>query len=63
MSKSENGAAEKQTWYYLGCLEVLGTGWSNPIVRVFGNAARELCNMVGTSTDLAHADKLVGRLS
>lgn len=63
MAKSKNGSAEKQTWYYLGCLEALGTGWSNPIVRAFGNAVRDLCTMVGTSTDLARADELVGRLS
>lgn len=63
MANSENGSAEKQTWYYLGCLEALGTGWSNPIVRVFGNAVQELCNRVGTVADVARADKLVGRLS
>lgn len=63
MAISENGAAEKQIWYYLGCLEALGTGWSDPIVRVFGNAVRELCNMAGTGADVACADELVGRLS
>lgn len=63
MAKSESGTAEKQTWYYLGCLEAMGTGWSNPIVRVFGNAVRELCNRIGAGTDVVRADELLGRLS
>ncbi len=63
MSKSENGTAEKQTWYYLGCLEAISTGWRNPIVRVFGNAVQDLCNAVGTEADVVRANELIGRLS
>lgn len=63
MAKSKNGSAEKQTWYYLGCLEALTTDWNNPIVRVFGKAVEELCDRVGTSADIARADQLIGRLS
>lgn len=63
MSNSENGAAEKQTWYYLGCLEALGTGWGNPIVRIFGSAVSELCRAVGTKADAARADQLIAGLS
>lgn len=55
MAKSKNGAAEKQVWYYLGCLEALSTGWNDPIVRVFGNAVLDLCKQVGTDADVAQA--------
>lgn len=63
MAKSENGAAEKQVWYYLGCLEALATDWDNPIVRVFGKAVMDLCDLIGAVADVARADELVRRLS
>jgi (p)ppGpp synthase/HD superfamily hydrolase len=60
MEKSKNGSAEKQCWYYLGCLEALSTGWSNPILGEFGRAVTLLCESVGTSADVAKAKSLVG---
>jgi len=63
MATSKNGAAEKQIWYYLGCFESLGTGWSSPIVRTFGNSVRELCTMAGTERDLTNAKNNVALTS
>lgn len=42
MLKSKNGQADKQIWYYGGCLEALSTGWSNPILICFASAVAQL---------------------
>lgn len=49
MANTENNAAEKQCWYYVGCLDALASGWSSPIVRVFERAVGELCALCGTT--------------
>jgi len=60
MEKSKNGSAEKQCWYYLGCLEALSTGWSNPILGEFGCAVTLLCGSVGTTADVTKVKSLAG---
>lgn len=62
MAKSENGTAEKQTWYYLGCLEALSTNWSGALLGEFARAVQQLCNSVGSEDDVARADTLSGKL-
>ncbi len=42
MAKSKNGRADKQLWYYNGCLEALSTGWSSPILACFVSAVGQL---------------------
>jgi len=61
MSESPNGAAEKQVWYYVGCLKALSNSWVHPIRDEFGRSVVRLCNLVGTSEDIAYANSLVGR--
>lgn len=62
MAKSENGSAEKQTWYYLGCLEALSTGWSGALLSEFARAVQLLCELVGNDADVARAKELTGSL-
>lgn len=62
MAKSENGTAEKQTWYYLGCLEALSTNWSGALLGEFARAVQQLCNSIGSEDDVARADTLSGKL-
>lgn len=47
MTKTKNGAAEKQVWYYTGCYRALSSGWSNPMLKIFGGAVEELRDLVG----------------
>jgi (p)ppGpp synthase/HD superfamily hydrolase len=62
MAETPNGAADKQCWYYLGCLEALSTGWSTPLLGEFARAVRQLCEWVGSDADLARVDELPRRL-
>lgn len=62
MTNSENGTAEKQTWYYLGCLEALSTNWSGALLGEFARAVQQLCNAVGSEADVARANALMVRL-
>jgi len=61
MKETPNGAAEKQVWYYLGCLGALSNSWSHPILAEFGRAVVRLCNLVGTFDDVAVATQLTSR--
>jgi (p)ppGpp synthase/HD superfamily hydrolase len=47
MAESPNGSAEKQAWYYLGCLDALSANWQSPILDEFGRAVRQFCQLVG----------------
>lgn len=47
MATTKNGQAEKQLWYYNGCLDALSTGWNAPILVCFANAVGQLCNLMG----------------
>jgi (p)ppGpp synthase/HD superfamily hydrolase len=47
MAMTKNGQAEKQLWYYNGCLDALSTGWNAPILVCFANAVGQLGNLVG----------------
>jgi len=58
MEATPNGAAERQCWYYLGCLEALSAGWASPMLDTFGRAVARLCELVGTEEDIAKARKL-----
>lgn len=60
MSESPNGAAEKQVWYYVGCLRALSNSWTHPIRDEFGRSVMRLCNLVGTPEDIASANSLTG---
>lgn len=62
MAATTNGAADKQCWYYLGCLEALSAGWSVPLLKEFARAVRQLCERVGGDVDLMRADELTGKL-
>ncbi len=62
MARSENGTAKKQTWYYLGCLDALSTGWSGALLGEFGRAVQQLCDLVGDDADVARAKALTERL-
>lgn len=62
MAETPNGAADKQCWYYLGCLEALSTGWSTPLLGEFARAVRQLCERVGSVAELARVDELTRRL-
>ena len=42
MAKTKNGQAEKQLWYYAGCLDALSNGWNAPILVCFANAVGQL---------------------
>lgn len=60
MEKTENNTSAKQCWYYLGCLEALSAGWSNPIRDEFARSVVLLCELVGTVEDVSNARKLSG---
>ena len=62
MAETPNGAADKQCWYYLGCLEALSTGWATPLLGEFARAVRQLCEWVGSDADLARVEELTRRL-
>ncbi len=47
MEKSPNGAAEKQLWYYTGCLAALSDGWSNPLLDEFSRAVAQFEVLAG----------------
>lgn len=61
MSESPNGAAEKQVWYYVGCLKALSNSWVHPIRDEFGRSVVKLCKLVGTSEDVSCASSLAGK--
>ncbi len=42
MAGSANKAADKQIWYYKGCLQSLSDGWSSPLLGEFSQAVTEL---------------------
>ena len=52
MAKTPNGAAEKQLWYYRGCLKEISRRWQSPMLDEFGRAVLELCQLVGTADDI-----------
>ncbi len=51
MATTKNGSAEKQCWYYLGCLASLSAGWDSPILQAFAGSVGKLCDWVGTHDD------------
>ena len=57
MMHTKNGVAEKQVWYYLGCLRALSTGWADPILDEYRRAVIRLCSLVGTADDVAEAKR------
>jgi len=61
MASSPNGAADKQIWYYLGCLEALSARWQSPILDEFGRQVIRLCEAVGTAEDSGHAKTIAVR--
>ncbi|HSF18431.1 MAG TPA: HD domain-containing protein [Vicinamibacteria bacterium] len=61
MAKTPNGAAEKQIWYYRGCLKGLSSGWQSPIVDEFGREVVELCQLIGTANDVEQAAAIAGK--
>lgn len=61
MAKTKNNSAEKQCWYYLGCLESFSNGWDNPILDVFRGSVIELCAKVGTAPDKERVNKLAAK--
>jgi hypothetical protein len=61
MKETPNSAAEKQVWYYLGCLGNLSNSWSHPILTEYGRAVVRLCNLVGTPDNVATATQLTSR--
>lgn len=61
MKETPNGCAEKQIWYYLGCLNALSNSWTHPILTEYGRAVTRLCSLVGTPVDVAEANKLASR--
>lgn len=62
MAKSPNGSAEKQVWYYLGCLKGLSSGWNSPILGQFAKATVRLCELVGTDRDFQDASKIASAI-
>lgn len=54
-AESTNGAAEKQAWYYLGCLDALSTRWQSPLLDEFARAVLQFCEQVGSAADVARA--------
>jgi (p)ppGpp synthase/HD superfamily hydrolase len=58
MEKTVNNTASKQCWYYLGCLKALSKGWSDPIRDEFARSVESLCEMVGSTKDIADARQL-----
>ncbi len=61
MAESPNGAAARQCWYYLGCLEALSARWQNPMLDEFGRAVLHFCEQVGSAEDVARASALTGK--
>ena len=61
MLETPNGAADKQVWYYVGCLRALSNSWIHPIRDEFGRAVLRLCTLVGTQDDVNEVRELVGR--
>lgn len=59
MKQTPNGGAEKQVWYYLGCLTSLSNSWTHPILAEYGRAVARLCSLVGTSVDVSEANTLL----
>lgn len=53
MASTENNTAEKQCWYYVGCLNALASDWDAPVVKVFERAVDELCALCGTTRTVA----------
>ena len=43
MAGTANGTAEKQCWYYAGCLNALSDGWQHPILEEFSRQVRRFC--------------------
>jgi len=60
MEKTENNTSAKQCWYYLGCLEALSAGWSNPICDEFARAVVLMCELVGSVEDVSKARQWAG---
>ncbi|MDO8926512.1 MAG: HD domain-containing protein [Sideroxyarcus sp.] len=60
MEKTENNTSAKQCWYYLGCLEALSAGWSDPICDEFARSVMVLCELVGTTKDVSKARQWMG---
>jgi len=60
MASTQNNTAEKQCWYYLGCLEALSTDWTNPILNEFAQSVMLLCEQVGSADNILEARKLLG---
>lgn len=44
---AKNGQAEKQLWYYTGCLDALSREWGGSMLICFANAVGQLRNLVG----------------
>ena len=61
MKVTPNGDAEKQVWYYIGCLNALSNSWTHPILAEYGRAVIRLCSLVGSPVDVAEATKLASR--
>lgn len=61
MAESPNGAAEKQAWYYLGCLQALSVRWQSPILDEFARAVLQFCQQVGSVEDVERAETFAGR--
>lgn len=49
MASSANSSAEKQIWYYRGCAEALGDGWSSPLLEEFKRSVQELGQLVAST--------------
>ncbi len=47
MKATANGAAEKQLWYYTGCLAALSDGWSSPLLNEFSRAVAQFEALAG----------------
>jgi (p)ppGpp synthase/HD superfamily hydrolase len=46
MAMTKNGQADKQLWYYDGCLDALSNGWHAPILGCFDIAVGQLRSLV-----------------
>jgi (p)ppGpp synthase/HD superfamily hydrolase len=58
MATTKNNTADKQCWYYLGCLDALSNGWGHPILYIFASAVVTLCEKTGDATNQARAHEL-----
>ena len=47
VASSKNGQAEKQLWYYTGCLDALSREWGGSMLICFANAVGQLRDLVG----------------